>query len=112
MPVEVKVIENRIPALVARVESVSRAAVKSTADNIAQTARRYAPVLTGELRDSIHSESIATGKEAEVQVDADYGGYVEFGTYKMVAQPFLGPAIDFHEEELAAEIFVAFEGSF
>ena len=110
MPIEVEIIENRIPALVARVEATARAAVMKVADSIAREARSNAPVDTGELRDSIGSSSLAVGKEAEITVDAYYGGYVEYGTRFMPAQPFLGPAIDTYAGMLPAEIMVAFEG--
>lgn len=111
MPVEVEIINDRIPALMARVEATARAAVMKVAGSIAREAQANAPVRTGALRDSIEASSVATGKEAEVQVGAPYGGYVEYGTRYMAAEPFLGPAIDAHRDELPAEISVAFEGS-
>jgi HK97 gp10 family phage protein len=93
------VVYNAIPALIAFVESESRAAVKASADRIAQKARNYAPVDTGALRNSIEAVSNIAGKEAEVRVSAPYAAYVEYGTYKMDAQPFLTPAV--REEEAA-----------
>jgi HK97 gp10 family phage protein len=51
-----------------------------------------APVDTGFLRDSHDTAEIEGG--AEIQVNADYAGFVEFGTSKMAPQPFLRPAID------------------
>ena len=83
---------NRIPELMLRIEATSRSAPKKVADLIAASARKRAPYKTGFLRRSIESVSISTGKVAEVRVGADYGRYVEFGTYKMSAQPFLLPA--------------------
>lgn len=95
------VVFNRIPALIAAVEANSRMAVKTNADRIRDEARRRAPVRTGYLRGSIHSEGVTAGKTAEVWVEADYGVYVEMGTYKMAAQPFFLPAI----EAVAPEFF-------
>lgn len=95
------IVFNRIPALLAAVESNSRAAVKSTADKIRDDAKARAPVQTGHLRSSIVSESGKVGKEAEVWVWADYGVFVEFGTYKMAARPFLSPAVAAHVDEFA-----------
>ncbi|NWG09034.1 MAG: HK97 gp10 family phage protein [Nitrososphaerales archaeon] len=54
---------------------------------IAQKARGKAPVRTGRLRDSIK----VVGERVEVQ--AVYGSYVEYGTGKMEARPFLRPAV-------------------
>ena len=107
--VEVTIVENKIPALVARVEAVSRAGVKRVADKIARTAQQNAPYVTGTLHDSITSTSVSIGREAEVYVGAPYGGYVEFGTRFMAAEPYLGPAVDEHTPDLPEEIMVAFE---
>jgi HK97 gp10 family phage protein len=61
-------------------------------------AKRRCPVATGYLRNSI-----AAGwdrKKSWVNVSANYGAYVEYGTYKMRAQPYLRPAIDKVKREL------------
>jgi HK97 gp10 family phage protein len=39
-------------------------------------------------------------------VGADYAPDVEFGTYKMIAQPFLRPAIDEHQGDILKAIAV------
>ena len=50
-------------------------------------AKGVCPVDTGNLRSSIHIE---TGDcEATVGTNVEYAPYVEFGTYKMKAQPFM-----------------------
>lgn len=110
MPVEVEIIEDKIPLLVARVEATCRAAVMKVAHAIVRSAQEYVPYDTGDLHDSIEANSVAAGKEAEVTVGMYYGGYVEYGTRFTPAQPFLGPAVDDHSEELLPEIMVAFEG--
>lgn len=56
---------------------------------------RYYP---GELADSIHV--IEHGpKEFEIIVESPYGGFQEFGTEKMRAQPYFRPAIAIVEAE-------------
>ena len=62
-----------------------------------------APVDTGELRDSHYVESIDQ-RRADVIVDAEHAAPVEFGTYKMAAQPYLRPAIDMTENEIVNTI--------
>ena len=57
-----------------------------------EAARRYVPVDTGALRDSIRSEQ--DGSEGEYGSDLEYSIYVEMGTSKMSAQPYLRPSID------------------
>lgn len=57
----------------------------------------------GNLRDS--HETLSTGKnEAEVRVNAEYASYVEYGTSKMEAQPFLRPAIESKRKEVMEKI--------
>lgn len=106
------VVMNRIPALIAAVEANSRSAPKRVADRIAASAKARAPVATGHLRASIHADSISAGKEAQIVVDAPYAGFVEFGTYKMSARPFLAPAIAEHEEEFMLEVAKPLGGAF
>ena len=93
------VVYNAIPALIAIVEAEARAAVKKTADAIVRDARGRAPRATGYLRNSISAKVISEGKESEIMVEAPYAAFVEYGTYKMAARPFLSPAVAAHADE-------------
>jgi len=106
------VVMNRIPALIAFVEANSRSVPKRTADKILTTAKRNAPYVTGELRNSGSTVSIATGKTAEVRFDASYAAYVEYGTYKMGPRFFLSKAIDQHRDEYFLEMGKGLFGKF
>lgn len=57
-----------------------------------------APVDTGFLRNSAISRE--TDKGAELAYQANYAYYVEFGTSKQEAQPYIRPAIDEHSDEV------------
>lgn len=48
--------------------------------------------LTGELKRSLKLQLSSDRTEAHVGATKEYAPYVEFGTRKMRAQPFLGPA--------------------
>src|SRR5712692_10290859 len=62
------------------------------ANEIANLAQRYAPVRTGALRDSINAEQ--TGPMSYgISADAEYATFVEFGTIRMLARPFMRPAV-------------------
>ena len=98
------VVMNRIPALIAFVEAESRRAPKSVADKILASAKMNAPVVTGFLRGSGYTRSVEAGKSAEVQFDAPYAAYVEYGTYKMAGQFFLSRAIDQYAGEFEMEM--------
>ena len=68
------------------------AVAKAAADGTA-IAQSLAPVDTGYLRSSVGWEMTAAGR-AEFGATANYAPHVEYGTYKMVAQPFIHPAAD------------------
>lgn len=57
---------------------------------------------TGRLRNSIANDHDETA--VYVGTNVEYAPYVELGTYKMPARPFLRPAIEEHLDEYA-EIF-------
>lgn len=58
----------------------------------ADSARRRVPVDTGRLKGSISADS-EPGRAA-VYANTDYAVYVERGTRRMAAQPYLWPAVD------------------
>lgn len=67
--------------------------VNETAHRIERKAKQLAPVDTGNLRRNIVVEDGPTEFSKKVSSKADYSLYVEFGTRKMAAQPFMSPAI-------------------
>lgn len=69
--------------------------VRKTAKDIEGTAKSIAPVDTGNLKNSIGSQDVGP-LEAEVRATANYAVYLETGTSRMAAQPFMGPAADKH----------------
>lgn len=82
-----------------------RMVVKACAD-IQAGARSRCPVDTGFLRSSITTDivrgsGVTTG---EVGPTAHYGAYVEYGTWRMAAQPYLGPATATVEASLAGVV--------
>ena len=89
---------------------------QETALRIAERAKEIVPVRTGHLLDSINAvfgedvedpDSDGSPRAFEpVQVVADtpYASFVEFGTSKMAAQPFLGPAAEELEPEFLSAV--------
>lgn len=61
------------------------------------------PVDTGFLRNSIQVDSV-TPMEAIIAPHTDYAEYVEFGTSRMAAQPYMRPALDEHENEIVQAV--------
>ncbi|MBG6085816.1 HK97-gp10 family putative phage morphogenesis protein [Zhihengliuella flava] len=100
----------------ARVGPRAQLVVRKTAKDIQRSARTKAPVDTGRLKGSITTSDLRTVGQAgtlaaEVGPTVEYGIYVELGTSRMAAQPYLGPAADQHTpafeaamEALGAEV--------
>lgn len=65
-------------------------------DAVAEDARRYVPVLSGDLLSTIEAEHLeGEGRVycGSVERGIDYHLYQEFGTSKMAAQPYMRPAL-------------------
>lgn len=69
---------------------------------VQRTAKDNAPVDTGYLKRSIGREVIGKGKGVygRVYTSTEYAPYQEFGTYKMIAHPFLFPALQRHRKDI------------
>lgn len=76
----------------AKVEAAAPLIVKKTALDIEADGKINAPVDTGTLQNSISSD--INGLTAEIGPSTEYEGYVEYGTSKMAAQPYMGPAAE------------------
>jgi len=90
--------------------------VPVAAEAIRDEARRLVPVDTGRLRDEIGFT--VDGTEAEVKIidttrasGTYYGQFVEFGTSKQPAQPFMGPAAEIERGRLRARVEDAVKGA-
>jgi len=66
-----------------------------TANTVTRIAKRLAPVDTGRLRSSIANElgRDSKGLVARVGTNVEYAPYLELGTRRMSARPFLRPAL-------------------
>jgi hypothetical protein len=69
--------------------------------DLAQTLVR---VKTGALRDSIYHR--AAGLGLEFGATMDYAAAQEFGTYKMMGQPYMRPSLDAHSQRILDAIRV------
>jgi HK97 gp10 family phage protein len=82
----------------AALEDAMQQAMQDTAEAAKQEAQSLAPVDTGLLRDSIYADMDARGGTARrtltIGADAPYAAYVELGTGRAPAQPFIRPAVD------------------
>lgn len=68
---------------------------------IENEAKARVPVRTGNLRRSINTQVEQRGNVvvATIGPSADYGVFIEFGTSRMGAQPYMRPALDLKRAE-------------
>ena len=98
--IEIDVIYNEIPSIIAQIDEIAEASEWNAAQFIEARAKKNAPVSVdgnhgnppGYMRDSIETGHDEIGWY--VKVGAFYGAYVEFGTVRMAAIPFLTPAVE------------------
>lgn len=96
--IEVKVTDNSD-----QVKAAKNAALAAALEAIAEAAEGYAvvlcPVDTSRLKNSISHGINEAEEQAIIGTNVEYAPYVEFGTVKMKAQPYLKPAIEDHIDE-------------
>jgi HK97 gp10 family phage protein len=76
---------------------------REIAEILEGTAKAHCPVRTGRLQASIYATTNYVGKgllEVKVGSDVEYAPYVELGTDRMAAQPFLEPALTENTSEI------------
>ena len=92
-PADLKELRRKVRDLRAIDEKGLSGALKAAGAEASNSAKRSAPVDTGNLRSQIGFERSPDGKSVEVFANAPYSGYVEFGTRYQRAQPYFRPAI-------------------
>lgn len=100
---EVEVLAKDLNASGAEAEKLARLAVRKAARDVKSRAQYYAPVDTGNLRQSIITRAI-TPLESIISSTADYAVYQEYGTRHQPGTPHMGPAIDDVEPSFLAAI--------
>ena len=68
--------------------------VRKTAADIEARAKTTVPVDTGNLKNSIQTEMEPDSTEAIVGTAVNYSVYVEYGTRRMAAKPYMTPAAE------------------
>ena len=92
MSISVSVDTSKLDAIIAKLPGNRDKIIKAAAFHVLGEARRRAPVATGALRDN--SEVTDGDGYKNIEFHQEYAAYVELGTYKMNARPFLTPAVE------------------
>lgn len=94
MSITIVVRSNKLPLLNMQARARAEAAVAKAAYDIEGQAKTVVPVDTGNLKNSIQTEAGDSDLTKYVGPHTDYAVYVEYGTYKTRAQPYMRPAAE------------------
>lgn len=108
--VTVRVVSNRLPAISAQIRPLVADEVKRATLDIEARATARTPVLTGTLRRSIASVFENGGLTGRVGPSVFYGKFIEFGTRRMGARPFMRPAAEAVLPRFAERVKAALRG--
>ena len=92
MSFSVSVDTSKLNEIIAKLPGNRDKIVEDSAKHILGQARMKAPYKTGALRDD--SLVVKGSGYTNVEFYQEYAPYVELGTWKMAAQPFLTPAVE------------------
>lgn len=93
------ILHDNSDAIIRQLKNKTENALKEAGRFVEGEAKLRTPVDTGLLRGSIDSKVIGD-KEVQVGTNVEYAVYVEKGTSKMRAQPFLTPAFENNISEI------------
>jgi HK97 gp10 family phage protein len=91
--ITVRIVSNRLPAISAAIRPAVSAEVKKAALDVEALAKARVPVKTATLQRSIHTV-FPTDLSAIVGPSVFYGLFVEMGTRRMGARPYMRPAAE------------------
>lgn len=105
-------LERALEALADGLPGACAAGLTEGVSAMADGARQLCSVDTGDLKASIsaRSQAAADGAEGEVSAGAAHAVYVELGTSRMAARPFLLPACQAERGALLAAVARAVRG--
>lgn len=101
---------NKLPACPGIMSKAIDTAFQSLGPKLLTTMQGKTPVDTGELRGS--ETQTSGGKTLTLTAGTDHAGFVEFGTRKMAAQPYLRPTVEGAAGQVGSEIASAASAAF
>jgi len=92
MSVTVSITHDRFPEIARKLPAQTKTAVSKAGHDVEGRAKAVVPIDTGALMNSIQTKITDGGFGAEIAPHTDYAVYVEFGTRRMGARPYMTPA--------------------
>jgi len=103
----VRIIEDTVTPVLAKLPHNILVEAHGVFQNVGMRMKGYAesicPVRTGYLKSTIHFTMLES-LNYEFGADADYASYVEMGTWKIAARPFIRPAFEAHLADINQSI--------
>ena len=99
----IKEIRRKLAVAPHNIREVAHHSLASDINTMEDEAKHIVPVRTGNLRDSIFTKEIAQ-MSFIIGADAPYAGFVEYGTSRMMARPFLRPAMLMYESIMISHL--------
>lgn len=97
-------LRRKLGILTEREKDAVRREIKRAALNVQNGARERVPVDTGRLRNSIAHVIDLDGMRAVIGTNVEYAPYVELGTFRASAQPYLFPALEAEKPKIRARL--------
>lgn len=108
--VTIRVLSNRLPSIPKALEAAAAREVATAGYDVEARAKQLVPVRTGTLRRSIHTVISNNGMTATIGPSVDYGLFVEMGTHRMPARPYMRPAAAYVSPRFADAIKRVLQG--
>lgn len=112
---EVRAYANQLRLSTRNAERKASQVVRKTAHDIVRDAKaiahqKFSDQATGATANSI-TQAFPSPLDAEIGPTTYYAAFVEHGTSRMAAKPFMGPAADRHEDPFAEALAAIAEGA-
>jgi len=100
---------NRLKDIGKKAGTIANTALKAAAEPVLEDAKSLVPKNTGRLREGLKITDVKTQNGVKYVLvgiikkdnpELFYGKFIEFGTSKMSARPFLGPAYEKNKEKI------------
>lgn len=98
--ISIEIVKDYTQQVLDEVDSHTKSVLNEIGKMVAEEAKEIVPVDTGALKGSITHE--VTNDSVTVGSPLDYSVYVELGTSKMAAQPYIRPAFENNQPKIKA----------
>lgn len=107
MGLRMDIVKNDFPSIANALSGNVEHAVQTATFNILASSQDLVPVDTGFLKATGAAD--VQGETGTISYSAEYAAYVEFGTSRMRAQPYLTPAVEMERQRFQLGLMEIFD---